>query len=544
MPGGVIDVDPEAHHHHGKPAGQINDEDRLADLGYKQELKRGWSVIQSFGISFSIISVITGVTTLFLYGLTTGGPGVMASGWIIVSFFTMFVALAMAEIVSSIPTSGGPYHWAALIAKPKYSAFAAWTTGYANLLGQVAVTTGISFGNAGLISTLGALHGFDVTPAKTVGIYAGLLVSHGLVNTFGVTTLGVLNHTSIALHSLGVFGLVVALLAKAPTHRSGAEVFSFFYDATGWGDRASHAYVAVISILTCQYTITGFDASAHLAEETTAAAWNAPIGVITSVGASAVFGFFVLLGFLFSIQDFDATVNSEVGQPVLQIFCDVFGIKGATVAFAFIIICVWHCGLFSITSNSRMMYAFSRDRALPGWFDYVDSKYSSPIRTIWLAVVLAFILSLPSLGSAVAFAAATSIATIGLYISYGIPILILLIEGDNFVRGPFHLGKFSRPVGFVAVSWICFITIAGCLPELTPVDSQTLNYTPVAVGIVAFYALSSWFLWARKWFKGPRAMALEELAVEAGEPNTHLHKSGSVEEKKGGDISEAVEPAN
>ncbi|KAK4702796.1 hypothetical protein P7C70_g3421, partial [Phenoliferia sp. Uapishka_3] len=367
--------------------------------------------------------------------------------------------------------------------------------------------------------------------------------------------LGYMNHVSIALHSLGVGGLVIAVLAKAPTHRSAAEVFSLFSDSTGWSERASPAYVAVISILTCQYTITVWNFGlgvrdlltdvhdqAHMSEETHNAAWSAPIGVITSVAASAVFGFFVLVSFLFSIQDFDNTVDSPAGQPVLQIFLDVFGTTGATVAFAYIIICVWCCGLFSITSNSRMMYAFSRDRALPGWFDHVDARFQSPVRTIWLAVILAFILALPSLGSSVAdpsrFSAATSIATIGLYISYGIPILILLIESKNFVRGPFHLGKFSRPVGFVAVCWVCFITIAGCLPELTPVNSQTLNYTPVAVGIVALYALGSWFLWARFWFKGPRFEALAELEREPGHPNTHLHRVGSNDEKKGADAGD------
>ena len=117
-----------------------------------------------------------------------------------------------------------------------------------------------------------------------------------------------------------------------------------------------------------------------------------------------------MLCLLFSIQDFDKTVSSPYGQPVLQIFVDVFGTDGAVVAMSLVMICVWHCGLFSLTSNSRMMFAFSRDRALPGFFDSVDKRFKSPIRTIWLAAFLSFILALPSLGSAVAFSAATSIA--------------------------------------------------------------------------------------------------------------------------------------
>lgn len=175
-----------------------------------------------------------------------------------------------------------------------------------------------------------------------------------------------------------------------------------------------------------------------------------------SIGVSAVFGFFLLLCLLFSIQDFAATVDSSTnyGQPVFKILVDCMGEDGALVCIAIIIICVWHCGLFSLTSNSRMMFAFSRDGALPKFFDYVDPKFQSPVRTVWLAAFLAFCLALPSLGSSVAFSAATSIATIGLYISYALPILIALIWPSNFEKGPFNLGNFSRIVGGIACSWV------------------------------------------------------------------------------------------
>lgn len=324
---------------------QEHDEDRLAQFGYKQELRRDWGLAHNFGVSFSIISVITGITTLFSYGLNTGGPGVMSVGWILVSFFTMLVAIAMAEIVSAIPTSGGPYFWAAMLAPPRWSPFAAWITGWFNLLGQVAVTTGISFGLAGLIATAVKVQnpGFEGSAAQTIGIYAAVLVSHGLLNTFGVTTLKYLNNVSIFLHSAGVTAIAIAVLAKAPTHQSGKFVFGTFYDGTGlvegiagWSVRASPAYVAVCGVLMAQYTLTGFDASAHLSEETRRADWSAPIGVVSSVGFSSLFGFFVLMAFLFSVQDFEATLDNEYEQPVLKILVDVFGENGALAVFSII----------------------------------------------------------------------------------------------------------------------------------------------------------------------------------------------------------------
>lgn len=181
----------------------------------------------------------------------------------------MFVALGMAEIVSAIPTSGGPYFWAAILAPDKYSAFFAWVTGWFNLLGQVAVTTGITFGCAQLIATTATVQGsFSPTAGNTLGIYAALLWSHAMLNTFGVKVLRYLNNTSVALHSLGVTSFAIAVLAKAPKHQSAKFVFASFYDGTGdpigWSMRASPAYVAVCGILMSQYTITGFGASAFI----------------------------------------------------------------------------------------------------------------------------------------------------------------------------------------------------------------------------------------------------------------------------------------
>lgn len=180
-----------------------------------------------------------------------------------------------------------------------------------------------------------------------------------------------------------------------------------------------------------------------------------------------------------------------------------------------------------MTSNSRMMFAFARDGGIHPFFHRVDAHYKSPIRAVWLAATLSFILALPSLGSDVAFAAATSIATIGLYISYGIPILLGLIWHKEFVamKGPFDLKGFSRAIAFIAVAWILAISVFFVLPTANPVTSQTLNYTVVAVGIIAVGASGAWVLWARKWFTGPAAEITEamERGVDLTDPTAELN---------------------
>ncbi|KAJ3801862.1 APC amino acid permease [Lentinula aff. detonsa] len=516
------------------------DEAELAKMGYKQELQRELGLMQNFGVSFSIISVITGIPSLFLYGLNTGGPSVMVYGWIVVSFFTLLVGMAMAEVCSAHPTSGGPYFWAAMLSKPKDAPLTSWITGWFNLLGQVAVTTGISFACASFISTLSTFRtGFVPTANTQIGVYAAVLFSQGMINTFGVRVLHYLNNVSVWWHAIGTFSLVVAILAKAPTHQSGRFVFQTFIDGTGgWAERASPAYVAVTGILMAQYTLTGFDASAHMTEETTNAAMSGSIGIyplhlpsqwsfyciigiIMAIGVSALLGLYLLLGLLFSIQNLDNTINTATGEPVAQIFLDCVGEDGAIVLMIIVIGAMFFCGTFSVTSNSRMMYAFARDGGLPGskFFAYVNTKWKSPIRTVWLACTLSFILGLPSLGSTVAFSAATSIATIGLYISYAIPIALRVIYHDDFVRGPFHLGKFSFPIAITAVTWIAFISIVFILPQENPVDSQTLNYAIVAVGIVIIYSVGYWLISARKWFAGPvKQIAAEEMGIDVMEP--------------------------
>ncbi|KAJ6258557.1 hypothetical protein Dda_6601 [Drechslerella dactyloides] len=498
----------------------IPGEGPLADLASKQGLRREWSLVHSFGVSFSIISIVTGITTLFQYGLTTGGPGVMSIGWIVVNFFTLFVGLAMAEIVSAIPTSGGPYFWAAMLANEQWAPFTAWMTGWFNLLGQIACTAGITFGAANLVSMVATVKGYKPSPSKTIGIYGAFLFSHATINTFGVRFLKYFNSVSVLLHSVGAFCISIAVVAKAPIHQPAKFVFTTFNDSTGnpgWSTVASPAYVAVIGILLAQYAITGYDAAAHMAEEIRDAPRAAPYGILMAMVVSGFFGFFILLAFLFSIQDFQRTITSPYGQPVLQIFVDVFGENGAIALFIILILAVWHCGLFSITSNSRMIYGFARDAGLPRWFAHTHHRFQSPVRTIWFAAISAFCLALPSLGSEVAFQASTSIAMIGLYLSYGVPILLGILNPTRFkeLKGPFNLGVLSAPIAVVATLWVGFITVVFCLPGKYPVTSQTLNYTPVAVGIILIGSLAMWIFWARTWFIGPiREIEAEKQGID------------------------------
>lgn len=401
-----------------------------------------------------------------------------------------------------------------------------------NLIGQIAITAGADFGLANLISTTAQVtRGYDPSAGKTLAMVALILISHVVVNAFGIRHLRYAIYIAMFLNSISIAALGLAVLAGAKTHKPAAFVFANFHDGTaansnavGWSVRASPAYVAICGTLFSQYTLLGFDASAHLCEETRKAVAVAPWCLLSAVGASFVCGFLLLLSLLFSIQDFAKVRTSPI--PVLQIFTDSCGESGGLVLITIVMLCVWHCGLFSMvrtslpvaatampclaeiisltalqTSNSRMMFSFARDGGIPHKLHIVNDRSMTPLRAVIFAAVCAFLLCLPSLGSTTAFFGTTSIATVGLFISYGIPIALASIR-PNFRRGPFNLGKAGRPIGAVSCIWIAFITIAFCLPTVNPVTSQTLNYTGVAVGIVGIGAFGSWGLWARKWFTG------------------------------------------
>ncbi len=488
-----------------------SDEARLRELGYTQELARSMSGFSNFALSFSVVSILSGCLTLYGFGMVSGGPAVIIWGWPVVGLMTLCVALAMAEICSSYPTAGGLYYWAAKLAPSRGPAWS-WFTGYFNFMGQVAVTAGVDFGAAFFTNAFLELQwGFAATPAHTVEIFAVILLAHGLLNTLGVRLVAILNNVSVWWHVAGV-AIIVGVLAIVPSHHASASfVFTKFVNQTGFH---SAFYVAMLGLLLAQYTLTGYDASAHMTEETQDAARSGPKGIVNSVLVSLVAGWILLLGITFAIQNYDGAVNSPTGVPPAQIFLDAVGSTGAKLLLLIVIGAQFFCGMASVTANSRMIYAFSRDGALPGsrLWHRINPRTQTPTSAVWLATGGAFLLGAQDLWNATAYAAVTSVSVIGLYIAYVIPVFLRLRQGDSFQRGPWHLGRWSRPIGTVAVVWTVVITVLFMLPTLSPITAANFNYTPVAVAAVLGSAGVWWLASARHWFTGPKVQGpLEQL---------------------------------
>ncbi|MHB1592687.1 MAG: amino acid permease [Streptosporangiaceae bacterium] len=489
----------------------LSDEENLHRLGYAQELRRRMSGFSNFAVSFTIISILSGCLTLYSYGMNVGGPVIIIWGWPIVGIMTLFVGLAMAEVCSSFPTAGGLYYWAAKLATKNGPAWS-WFTGWFNFLGQVAVTAGIDFGAAFFINAfLNLQFGVGLAPWETILIFAIVLLVHGLLNQFGIRLVAMLSDVSVWWHILGVL-IIVGVLAFAPSHHQSASfVFTHFVNNTGWH---STFYVALLGLLLAQYTFTGYDASAHMTEETHKAATAGPRGIVMSIVVSLLAGWVLLIGVTFAIQNYTKEVGATVAPA--QIWADAIGLTGAKLLLLVAIGAQLFCGMSSVTANSRMIYAFSRDGALPGsrlWHQ-VNPKTRTPTNAIWLAVAGALILGLPYLFNATAYAAVTSIAVIGLYIAYVLPTFLRLRQGSRFERGPWHLGRWSYLIGTIAVVWVIIITILFMLPVYSPITVGNFNYTVVAVLAVLGFAWIYWMVSARRWFTGPKVQgSADELAA-------------------------------
>jgi amino acid permease (GABA permease) len=492
----------------------LSDEEMLHKLGYAQELRRRMSGFSNFAVSFTIISILSGCLTLYGFAMNTGGPADIVWGWPIVGIMVIFVGLAMAEVCSSFPTAGGLYYWAAKLAKKNGAAWS-WFTGWFNFLGQVAITAGIDFGAAFFINSLLALQfNYATTPRHEVIIYFFVLLLHGLLNQFGIRLVALLNDISVWWHVIGVL-TIVGVLAFVPSHHYPAsKVFTSTFNGTGWH---SLFYVLLLGLLLGQYTFTGYDASAHMTEETHSASRSGPRGIVMSIVVSLFAGWVLLIGVTFAIQNYQKELLAKVtGVQPAEIFNDAIGTTGAKLLLLIVIGAQLYCGMSSVTANSRMIYAFSRDGALPfsNFWHKVNHRTRTPTNAIWLAAGFAFVLALPVLWNATAYAAVTSIAVIGLYIAYVIPTFLRLRQGESFQRGPWHLGRWSYVVGWISVVWVCFISVLFMLPPVSPVTRGSFNYTVVAVLAVIGFAGIYWLVSAKNWFTGPRVQGTpEELAA-------------------------------
>ncbi len=501
------------------------DERHLAILGYVQELERSWSGFSNFAISFSIISILAGCFTSFGLGWNNGGPAAIAWGWPLVSVFVLIIGLCLSELVSAYPTSGGIYWWASKLGGAK----AGYYTGWLNLIGLVAILASVSYGCATFLDlTLGTfseswLAGYSLQ--RTFLLFVIILAVSAVINIFSSHLLAIINNISVWWHVAGAAAVILILFFVPEQHASFSDVFAKTINNTGifGGDKGWGwlLFVLPISAILTQYTITGYDASAHLSEETKSAANAAARGIWQSIFYSAIGGWILLLSFLFAVQDADKV--SEAGGAVATIFTQAMDAKWAGIVLFISTAGQFFCTTACQTSASRMLFAFSRDRAVPGHqlWSTVSSK-KVPANGVIVTALIAAIITVPALitvkvavggqevPSPVAFFAVVSIGVVGLYVCFAVPIYYRWKLGDGFAQGSWNLGRHWRWMAPVAIAEILLSSIIALFPYSNagmPWDPnfewKYVNYTPLLVGGTLLLLWIYWHLSVKKWFTGP-----------------------------------------
>jgi amino acid transporter len=505
----------------------------LHGLGYAQELLRSMGGFSNFAISFSIISILTGAVILYNLGLTLAGPAAVGLGWPLVTIFTLMIAATMAEIASAYPTAGGLYYWASILKNKDWG----WWTAWLNLGGQISIVAGINYSAALYLGTTLLKPVFGIDPnLETFGVLNAIWITGILIaieigfNVAGTRIVAFMNDLSVWWHIGFVAAITIALFAVGtqPTHG-----LDFLFqvspgtnaDGVSWADVVPFGIAGAfaLSLLQSQWTYTGYDASAHVAEETVFARRASAWGVFLSVAVSAVAGYVVLVALTLKMTSpEDVLANSPGGFGIQYILeqnlgaglSALGGLLALGVAFA-----MTFCGFSSIASAGRMLYAFSRDDGIPGsgWLKRVSRRWRTPSNAVvaisvasWLLILLVYVLT-KAFGGDPFFliGGITSVSTVLLYWAYGVCIW-LGMRGDQSwrQRQTWSLGRWSRPLAWLSVIWIVLFS---------PVFLYSFALNPASwliVGAFLVLLVIYYFAWARSRFRGPVAQGSAEQLSE------------------------------
>jgi amino acid transporter len=531
----------------------------LHGLGYAQELLRTMGGFSNFAISFSIISILTGAVILYDYGLAWAGTAAVMIGWPLVTVFVLAIAASMSELASAYPTAGGLYYWAS---KMKNKAWGWWTAWF-NLIGQFAIVAGIdwaaaNFLNVTIVTPLLDKIGIAYTNTTVIlaigssNILTGALVTMGVImliqlalNVVGVSIVSILNQVSVWWHIVIVIAVAVLIFLAGKPDQSGLSLFQIqpLDQGGSWDNNLGFAhffygaastyplfFAFLFSLLQANWTYTGYDASAHVAEETVGARMSSAWGVFLSVAVSAVAGYIFLVALTTHLPSLAALFPPDLtkGDPnlysqyyfgggyavisILEYNLNGFaGIGLGDILAAGIAIAMFYCGLSSVAAAGRMLFAFSRDDGVPGsgWLKKVSHRYRTPNNALIAIVVVAWLFSVAAfvVGTGTAIIIITAISTIFLYAAYGICIFLGATTEDWLAFRVWSLGRWSKPIAWVALFWVVVLMILFSFPT-----SGNISF-PFMFGTVVLL-LIYYFGWARSHFKGPQVQGAEADLTE------------------------------
>ncbi|OLN86253.1 Choline transport protein 6 [Colletotrichum chlorophyti] len=485
------------------------DDARLAQLGHAQELKRQFSLPALGALCICLMATWEALSTVVAPALVSGGAPCLFYNLILSTICTLCIASSLGEIASIYPTAGGQYHWVAALCPPSTRSAAAFTTGWISVGGQVVLTSSAAFAAGLQTQSLIILNDDSYIPARWQGMlfYWAMLLYGMVMNIWGHRLLPTANLLSGVLHGVGFLSILIVLGVMAPKNTA-SFVFTEFVNSSGWESDGVSWLVGLISAV---YPFLGYDAACHLAEELPNASRNVPIAMVGSVAVNGVMGLVYGTVLLFATGPLEALLTTPTGFPFMQIFVDVTKSRGAaTFMSLMIILTAVAATVAGITSTSRTLWAFARDRATPydRHLSRVDKRHQIPVHSVVLVTVLQMLLGFIYLGNTTAFNAILSMAIIGMYCSYIIPIVYMLAYGRRSLGsteyGPFKLGPALGPVlNVISLIWMVVVIVFSTFPSALPVTPQNMNYSIVVMAGWLLFGVIYYVFFGRKKFEVP-----------------------------------------
>ncbi len=479
----------------------------LHGMGYAQELSRSMSRFSNFAISFSIICILSGGINSFAQATSSIGGAGAGIAWLVGCLLSGMFALAMAQIASAYPTAGGLYHWASILGNRGWG----WLTAWLNFLGLITVLGAINIGTAFYFAgTFGANFGFDgSTPGQIVGFVAIITIAQALLNHFGIKLTTILTDISGYIILATTVALVLGCLIFAQSiDISRLWTFTNYSGEAGgnvFPQTNNMTYLFLLCLLLPVYTITGYDASAHTSEETVDAARSVPKGIVSSVIWSSLIGWVMLCAITLAIPDM--AVGAKQGWTVFfETMNAVLPSWLKTLVYLGILITQFLCGLATVTSASRMLFAFSRDGGMPVGSDAlstVSTKWRTPVNAIWtstvLAIIYVFLAQFISVGGTNIYTIVVNSTLVFLFLSFVIPIALGMFAFGTAKwpkAGPWDMGAgLFKLVSFLSIIGMAIIFYIA----IQPPNDKVLW---IVAGFLVLAAVL-WFAVENKRFKGP-----------------------------------------
>ncbi|KAK3712033.1 polyamine transporter tpo5 [Vermiconidia calcicola] len=450
-----------------------------ADFGYKPVFKREFGYFAAFSFAVSISGTFSTIATTLVYPLEAGGSA---------------SACSVAELVSAYPTCGGLYYTVSRLAPREWVPSISWVTGWLNLLGQVAGVASSEWGASPFLLAaiaIGTDFQYQPTTGQTVGVMAGLTVITGLVNSLSTYWMENITKWYVVFHTLVIVTCSIALLAMAQQDNGTGKhtaryVFTDTHNVSGW---TPQGWSFLFGFLSVSWTMTDYDATAHITEEIREPELKAPWAISLAMLFAYVVGWLFTIVLCFCMGDVDSILGSRIVRPVAQIFFNFLGKTGGMVFTISAFAIIKFVTFAAMQALGRTAFAFSRDRLVP--FSNVWTKIlpltGTPILAPWISVFFCIAINFIGLGSYTAILGVFNVCAIALDWSYCIPIFCKLMFG-KFEPGPWHMGRLSIFVNSWACIWTVFVT---------------MNYAIVYLAGFLFFSTVYWFVRGKRFYIGP-----------------------------------------